>query len=48
MENLFATSDNHGRVYLRDVRTSFGSALGRTRQPLQQVRLTFGWWGRGC
>ena len=39
MDSLFATSDNHGRVYLRDTRTSFGSALNRTRQPLEQVRL---------
>lgn len=41
MENLFATSDNQGRVHLRDTRTSFGAALNRTRQPLQQVRLVF-------
>lgn len=38
LDNLFATSDNRGRVYLRDVRTSFGSSLNRTRQPLEQVR----------
>jgi hypothetical protein len=41
MENLFATSDNRGRVCLRDIRTSFGSALNRTRQPLEQVRFLF-------
>ena len=38
MDNLFATSDNQGRVCLRDTRTSFGSALNRTRQPLERVR----------
>ena len=38
MDNLFATSDNQGRVCLRDTRTSFGSALNRTRQPLEHVR----------
>ncbi|KAF9645772.1 WD40 repeat-like protein [Thelephora ganbajun] len=36
MDNLFATSDNQGRVCLRDIRTSFGSALNRTREPLEQ------------
>jgi len=36
MDKLFATSDNHGTVCLRDTRTSFGSALDRTRQPLEQ------------
>jgi len=41
IDNLFATSDSQGRVYLRDTRTSFGSALSRTRQPLEQVRLLF-------
>jgi len=38
MDNLFATSDNQGGVYLRDTRTSFGSSVNRTRQPLEQVR----------
>ena len=38
MDNLFATSDNQGRVCLRDTRTSFGSTSNRTRQPLEQVR----------
>ena len=41
IDNLFATSDSQGRVYLRDTRTSFGSSLSRTRQPLEQVRLLF-------
>lgn len=47
MDNLFATSDNRGRVYLRDTRTSFGSVLNRTRQPLEQVRLFLWQWARG-
>jgi len=38
LDNLFATSDNQGGVCLRDTRTSFGSTLNRTRQPLEQVR----------
>jgi len=41
IDNLFVTSDSQGRVYLRDTRTSFGSSLSRTRQPLEQVRLLF-------
>jgi len=36
MDNLFATSDGQGKVWLRDTRTSFGSTSNRTDQPLQQ------------
>jgi len=36
MDNLFATSDGQGKVWLRDTRTSFGSISDRANQPLQQ------------
>ena len=51
LDNLFATSDNQGRVHLRDTRTSFGSDLAqRTRKPLEEVRLflCFGWSSGSC
>lgn len=37
MEHIFATSDNRGKVYLRDVRMAFGPLRARTKQGIVQT-----------